>query len=459
MVTLMMRSNPFFVNYSADATTETEPEARALAVREPTTVGIVVTANNHLSPALPELSTRRRAQRRKRLRAAFAAAVDYAIRHQARLFVQAGDLFDTPSPTNQDRAFVAAALARLRHAGIPCVAVGGAHDLPAVGRAAGRGRESGSPLRVYAALEALHYFGASDMLRPRCYELGGLRVAVAGLSYDSSLPIGSDPLAGVTLDDEEGALVRADVGLLVLHAAVARLPGAEDATRLTLPTSLLALPEKMRVVVTGQTHQYAHKRLGERHVISCGASERMAFSAAEGNPGFAWLELGKRGVVRAEHIPLEPQPRIDVSLPVARLWPGGAPNDAAHAGAPPADVLDAPLAALNPTQVLRLSLGEVCTDETMVRVRLCGTLTREQHRQLSLAEMLSYGRRHAFSFELDTSDLLVRTPIRPQQTPDCQECETPRPLTADAQDGDAASSPADLLSARPTADRESEGDV
>lgn len=456
MVTLMMRSNPFFTDYVADGLgAEALPEARAVALEEPAPVGIVVSANQHLSPALPELSARRRAQRRKRLRGAFLAAVDYAIAHRARLFVLAGDLFDTPSPTNQDRACVATALARLRHAGISCVAIGGAHDLPA----AGRGRESGSPLRLYAALEALHYFGAREVLRPRCYELGGLRVAVAGLSYDPTLPAGSDPLAGVSLDDEEGALVRAEVGLLVLHAAVAGVPGAEGATRLVAPESLLALPEKMRVLLAGQAHQYAHKRLGERQILSCGATERMAFGPVEGDPGFVWLKLGKRGVLHAEHIAIEAQPRMDMALSVARFWPGGVPADTENATPPASDAVRSPITEPNPALLLRLSLGEICTDETMVRLRLWGTLTREQHRQLSLSEMLTYGRRHAFSFELDTSELVVRTPARPRPGADGHATDALRPRVADVEDDAEMPVPSDLLAAQPSAERECEDEA
>ena len=46
------------------------------------------------------------------------------------MFLQLGDLFDTPTPNNEDRAFVAAALARLSHAGIVCAGIGGNHDTP-----------------------------------------------------------------------------------------------------------------------------------------------------------------------------------------------------------------------------------------------------------------------------------------------------------------------------------------
>src|SRR5512147_740694 len=153
-------------------------------------VGIVVTGDNHLSAYLPRLSPQRRAERRERLRAGFTAAVDYAIAEHARLFVQAGDLFDTPSPSNQDRAFVAASLARLRAAGIVCAGIGGNHDTPRMLSEQG----GNAPQHVYAALDGMQYFVRNDALVPVLLELDGLRVAVAGLSNNPVALPGSDPL-------------------------------------------------------------------------------------------------------------------------------------------------------------------------------------------------------------------------------------------------------------------------
>src|SRR5579863_1516071 len=77
-----------------DAFTDTQSR-RAINRSAPVSVGIVVTGDNHLSAALPGYSPERRAERQARLRAGFSATVDYALQHGARLFVIAGDLFDT----------------------------------------------------------------------------------------------------------------------------------------------------------------------------------------------------------------------------------------------------------------------------------------------------------------------------------------------------------------------------
>ncbi|MGH2502069.1 MAG: metallophosphoesterase family protein, partial [Ktedonobacterales bacterium] len=158
-------------------------------------VGLVITGDNHLSPALPRLSPARRQQRRAWLRRGFKAAADYAIERSAALFISTGDLFDSPAPTNQDRAFVAEQLHRLRTAGVVCVGVSGNHDTPRMQTEHG----GESPQQVYAALDELHYFAASDTLAPHVFTLGAaggeLRVAVIGLSNNPVAPPGSDPLA------------------------------------------------------------------------------------------------------------------------------------------------------------------------------------------------------------------------------------------------------------------------
>ena len=70
-------------------------------------VRAVITADNHLNRYYDRMSPQRLQDRRRHLRQGFRAAVDYAIEHHADLFLQVGDLFDTPDPRNIDREFVA----------------------------------------------------------------------------------------------------------------------------------------------------------------------------------------------------------------------------------------------------------------------------------------------------------------------------------------------------------------
>src|SRR6266849_6356383 len=93
-------------------------------------ITLVLTADNHLGYTASSQPPRKREQRKQQLRHAFQQVADFAIGQGVDFFVQAGDLFDTTNPDEQDRSFVAARLAQLRQAGIRAVAVGGIHDTP-----------------------------------------------------------------------------------------------------------------------------------------------------------------------------------------------------------------------------------------------------------------------------------------------------------------------------------------
>lgn len=412
-------------------------------------VGIVVTGDNHLSAYLPRLSPQRRAERRERLGAGFTAAVNHAIAQGARLFVQAGDLFDTPSPSNQDRAFVASSLARLRAAGIVCAGIGGNHDTPRMLTEQG----GDAPQHVYAALDGLHYFARNDALAPVLLDLAGLRLALIGLSNNPVAPPGSDPLAAIGIEDSDNVLARADVGLLVIHAGMEGLCQPNEGERIVTRASIAALPPTIRAVVGGHIHRFGRAREGDRTLVVCGATERMEFGSPPGGSGFAWLEVDSEGVRHVEHVRVDEQPRADLIISTSTLWPTAPRRDRTPHPALP-DALESPLAdaqplptaetasaqngdsphqqhrsphglfplqdgmpgvggsndATQPTTIIRRVLDGTCTPETMVRLRLSGPLTLEQYHALALREVVSYGQQRAFSFDLDTNGLAVTEP-------------------------------------------------
>ena len=81
-------------------------------------ITIVLTADNHLGHTAFSQNPHKREQGRQRLRHAFQQATDFAVGQGVDLFVQAGDLFDTTNPDEEDRSFVAERLAQLRQAGV-----------------------------------------------------------------------------------------------------------------------------------------------------------------------------------------------------------------------------------------------------------------------------------------------------------------------------------------------------
>lgn len=444
MTTALIRSNPFSAEFvDLDVSRLPAPQDRVSPEVAPPSVGVVATGDSHLSAYLPRLSPQRRAERRARLRAGFEAAVNTAIERRARLFLQLGDLFDTPTPSNEDRAFVAAALERLSHAGIVCVGIGGNHDTPRMLTEQG----GAAPQRVYEALHGMRYFPRHDALAPALYTFGHLRVAIAGLSNNPVAAPGSDPLQGVAIEDPEDALGAAHVALLLLHAGIEGLCRPSEGERIVSRTSIDALPPVFTGIIAGHIHRYARERIGRRMAVVTGATERMEFGAPKDSSGFVWMELDERGVRRIEQILTPEQPRADLLVPTARLWPGGAPmhtrldaqttletepsHEKESLAALSEDLYEQARAGLNghahavdalgrywqarvaapdespPLDIIKEALAGVCSPETMVRLRLAGPLTRDQYHELALRDILLFGQQHAFSFDLDTSGLTL----------------------------------------------------
>src|SRR5215813_9754470 len=146
-------------------------------------VTVVLTADNHLGYIGFGQHPRKREERQQRLREAFQQATDFAIVQGVDLFIQAGDLFDTTSPDELDRSFVAGRLAQLKQANIQTFAIGGVHDTQSAGDDA-----TASPQVSYARLGALRYFPPHQRLAEGEQELEaatlnirGVQVAICGI--------------------------------------------------------------------------------------------------------------------------------------------------------------------------------------------------------------------------------------------------------------------------------------
>lgn len=337
-------------------------------------VRIVVTADNHLNRFYDRMSPQKLSRRRQYLRAGFRAAIDYALKWPAHLFVIAGDLFDQPDPRNVDRAFVAYCLAQLRDAGIQVFAIGGNHDTPRQSTEQG-GR---TPLEIYAELGALRYFESSTEIETEVVDVAGLCIAVAGMSPDPLLPPESDPLQGVSWSRPVGA----NLGIVVLHGLVEGYAPAEPRAPVFRTSSLKTL-QGADAVIVGDIHRPAQQQLAGQLLVIPGATERMTSGERADVPGFVVLEGGMEGITRAERIQIAGQPRAELTVRSTELDPD--------------DQLGGLLSRLIP----------MSSPETMVRLRLEGIIGREQYHALQLRQLAEALAPHCFHFTIDTSGLLI----------------------------------------------------
>lgn len=368
-------------------------------------ISLVLTADNHLGSVALSKHPRKREERRQQLRHAFQQATDFAIGQGVDLFVQAGDLFDTTNPDEQDRSFVAERLAQLRQAGIRTFAVGGVHDTPVeihLPPGAAEDQDTAytlAPQMSYARLGALHYFAPSagianpdspgqaqiQTLQPVIFDVRGTLVGICGLGVLAGQE--GDPLQHVRVESD---LERASIPLLVLHAPIEGLTTGQSLLdiRAQVSRGSIAGRSSFRYILAGYHHGYRRLSIGPCDVVVAGATQHIDFSDPDDEPGFVFLGLAAGGIRWCKHIAVEALQLRRLVIHVADLWSDG--TDTTNA-----DYTGSVLERLRP----------LCTGETMVQLRLEGELTRNQYHQLNLNRIRHYGEEHCFALAIDDSAL------------------------------------------------------
>ena len=393
--------------------------------RQSDIITVVLTADNHLGYAAFSQNPRKREHGRQRLRRAFQQVTDFAIGQGVDLFVQAGDLFDTTNPDEEDRSFVAERLAQLKQAGIRTFAIGGIHDTPAdahVSREAGgsTGRTL-APQISYARLGALHYFQAdgiatrSSYLQPVMVSVRGVLLGICGLGVLADQEV--DPLAHVRVDSD---IERADIPLLVLHApletidakattrsvdtrlydgqnehpnhalTVGAMSGAHFNTLALVRNASIANQTAFHYILAGYHHSYHQLHIGQSEVIVAGATQHIDYNDPDDDPGFVFLGLSANGIRWCRHIPVDTLKLRRLVIKIAELWPR-----------------DFDTADHSITDLILQRLEPLCDEDTLVQLRLEGELTRDQYHQLDLNQVRHYGEERCFALAIDDSHLSI----------------------------------------------------
>src|SRR6266496_3363790 len=336
--------------------------------RSADTITLVLTADNHLGYTAFGQHPRKREEQQQRLRHAFQQATDFAIDQSVDFFMQAGDLFDSTSPDERDRSFVSACLAQLRQAGVRVFALGGVHDTPPETHSL-LGEVAQAPQASFAHLGVMHYFAPNPPLPPLpagamnwaptpvMVKVRDVQVGICGLGVLAGQE--GNPL---TLMNEQSEVERATISLLLLHAPIEGLTGGTSLldSRAQVSRSSIENQSLFRYILAGYHHSYQHLRIGHCEVIVAGATQRIDFSTPEQGPGFVFLGLAADGIRWCKHIAVD-----------------------------------------------SLKLQPLCSEETMVQLRLAGTLTRGQYHQLDLNQIRRYGEEHCFALAIDDSGLEI----------------------------------------------------
>ena len=360
---------------------------------------VVLTADNHLGYTVFGQQRRKREEREQRQRRAFQQATDFAIGQGVDLFIQAGDLFDTPMPDERDRSFVAERLAQLKQANVRAFAIGGVRDTPVEADSLS-GEVAPAPQLSYASLGALHYFApghssqasAGEGLEPLLLTIRGMLVGICSLGVLAGQE--GDPLAAIKVDS---SIERAAIPLLLLHAPIEGFTGGSSLldTRAQVRRSSIENQRNFRYILAGYHHSYRHVRIGQCEVIVAGATQHIGFNHSDEDapagedktPGFVFLGIAADGLRWCKHIEVDALRLRRLSIAAGELWSNGEE------------------AVLNPTESILERLRPLCSTSAMVQLRLEGELTRRQYHQLDLNRIRRYGEEQCFALAIDDSGL------------------------------------------------------
>ncbi len=348
-------------------------------------VTVVLTADNHLGYTGFGQHPRKREERQQRLRHAFQQATDFAIVQGVDLFIQAGDLFDTTTPDERDRSFVAERLAQLKQAGVQTFALGGVHDTPTDAQSL-LGETTPAPQLSYARLGALHYFPPkNESLEPVMLDVRGTMVGICGLGVLAGQE--GDPLADIRVQLE---IERAAVPILVLHAPIEELTTGSSLldTRAVVSRDSIRKQSLFHYILAGYHHGYSKMHVDQIDVVVAGATQYVDFSAQDQAPGFVFLGLAKDGLRWCNHISVDALSMQRLTIQTSELW-----TDTSS----------------SPTETILERLRPLCNPDTMIQLRLEGELTRSAYHQLDLNQIRRYGEEQCFALAIDDSALSLLT--------------------------------------------------
>ncbi|MCW4050709.1 MAG: metallophosphoesterase [Candidatus Bathyarchaeota archaeon] len=270
------------------------------------TVTAVITGDNHLNLYNQKLGARLN-ERRSRIGTAWWETITYAVDNNVDLYIHTGDLFDQLSPRNPPRARVVEAFKILKDAGVEAFIIAGNHEAPA------STRDGASPHSVLSEAGLATVFDKYTEFEQRILDIKGVKVSVAGMSYNRNLQSKQDPLEDITIPGD------GDVNIAVLHYSIDRVapPLWEEPV---IKVESLERNSHIDLFAMGHIHGHIHTKVGDSVVLYPGGTERYSFGESEKRTGFCYVEM-EQGKTVVEFIPTEAQPMKQVRLHTSTMNP------------------------------------------------------------------------------------------------------------------------------------------
>jgi len=261
-------------------------------------VKIVITGDNHLNLYNQKLGSKL-SERRARIGRAWSETIKYTIEHKIDLYINTGDLFDQLSPRNPPRASVIDGFRRLREAGISSYIVAGNHEVPS------SEREGVSPHALLREADLAYVFENRINFDQIIEDVDGVKVSVAGMSYNKNLAPKEDPLEDKTIP------AGGDLNIAILHYSIEDIaPPIWEEPRIR-KASIERNPQ-IQLYAMGHIHEHIATKINDSHIVYPGGTEHYDFGEWEKTTGFVVVDYDEKAEIK--YIPVESQPMRQLKL-------------------------------------------------------------------------------------------------------------------------------------------------
>jgi len=289
-------------------------------------------------------------QRRIDVETNFVKTIDFAIKEKADLFLISGDVFDKVNPSNSARAFFTLQIKKLNEKNIPVIMIGGNHDVPKIGSQA-------------MAIDSLQSAGLAtvfsnyDYFQEKTLTVNGERIQVVGKSYNSKNQ-NQNPFTNYNIKKNSKYLICLAHGSLVSYNIVPTNPHVT----LYHPFILNDVDSSVDYLGLGHFHNFFQQK-GKPTICNPGSLEKLNWSEANDDKGFAFVELNKEDV-NIQFIPLESRRRKNIEIN-----------------------LDRDIKNINEHILNRIE--KIKNHNEILRVKISGLITREQQKTFARSKLAS----------------------------------------------------------------------
>ena len=261
-------------------------------------VRIVLTGDNHLNLYNQKLGSKL-TERRARIGRAWFETVQYAIDHQADLYINTGDLFDQLSPRNPPRASVIDGFRRLREAGVSSYIAAGNHEVPS------NERDGVSPHALLREAGLAHVFENRIDFEQVIEDVGNREVSVAGMSYNRNLAPKEDPLEDKTIPAGR------DLNIAILHYSIEDIAPPIWEEPMIRKASIERNPQ-IQLYAMGHIHEHIATKIKDSYIVYPGGTEHYDFGEWQKTTGFVVIDYEEKAEIK--YIPVESQPMRQLKL-------------------------------------------------------------------------------------------------------------------------------------------------